>query len=180
MCGRGCHWNPAFCRPSSTCGRLPVQTLFTAPPIAYRPGLYRVSALHSGHVRIWPSQKDRHIMGADDKETRKTRVTPFRVPLAANGGYAPGLVTEPGRVLAADRWLARKFLAALGNPRLAIVFWNGEEVCTCADRPVARAVVRDRGALYRMLTNPVLHFGDLYSAKRIDIEGDLVQFLEAT
>ncbi|MEK7191040.1 MAG: cyclopropane-fatty-acyl-phospholipid synthase family protein, partial [Pseudomonadota bacterium] len=89
-------------------------------------------------------------------------------------------MSEPGRVLAADRWLARKFLAALGNPRLAIVFWSGEEVRTCADRPVARAVVRDRGALYRMLTNPVLHFGDLYSVKRIDIEGDLVQFLEAT
>ncbi|MEK7260839.1 MAG: cyclopropane-fatty-acyl-phospholipid synthase family protein [Pseudomonadota bacterium] len=89
-------------------------------------------------------------------------------------------MSEPGRVLAADRWLARKFLAALGNPRLAIVFWSGEEVRTCADRPVARAVVRDRGALYRMLTNPVLHFGDLYSVERIDIEGDLVQFLEAT
>ncbi len=119
-------------------------------------------------------------MGADDKETRKTRVTPLRVPLVADGGYSPSLVSEPGRVLAADRWLARKFLAALGNPRLAIVFWSGEEVRTCADRPVARAVVRDRGALYRMLTNPVLHFGDLYSVERIDIEGDLVQFLEAT
>ena len=119
-------------------------------------------------------------MGADDKETRKTRVTPLRVPLVADGGYSPGLVSEPGRVLAADRWLARKFLAALGNPRLAIVFWSGEEVRTCAGRPVARAVVRDRAALYRMLTNPVLHFGDLYSVKRIDIEGDLVQFLEAT
>ena len=114
------------------------------------------------------------------RKTRKPRVTPLRVPLVANGGYSPGLVSEPGRVLAADRWLARKFLAALGNPRLAIVFWSGEEVRTCADRPVARAVVRDRGALYRMLTNPVLHFGDLYSVKRIDIEGDLVQFLEAT
>jgi cyclopropane-fatty-acyl-phospholipid synthase len=36
----------------------------------------------------------------------------------------------------------------------------------------------DRGSLYKLITNPDLHFGDLYSAGRITIEGDLVAFLE--
>ena len=39
-------------------------------------------------------------------------------------------------------------------------------------------VIHDRGALWRLLTNPCLHFGDDYSTGRIEIEGGLVQFLE--
>jgi cyclopropane-fatty-acyl-phospholipid synthase len=110
---------------------------------------------------------------------RKDKVTPLRIPAVAGGGYdAPNLSAENGRVSTAERWLAKKLLAALGHPPIAIVFWNWEEVYTAAGAAVARAVVHDRAALYRLLANPALHFGDLYSTGRIEVEGNLVEFLE--
>jgi len=80
-------------------------------------------------------------------------------------------------VLALERWLARKLLELSGHPRVSIVLWNGEEVPGAA-APLARMHIRDRDALYRLIRHPYLHFGDLYSVGRIEIEGDLVQFLE--
>lgn len=109
---------------------------------------------------------------------KKDKVSPLRIPVVAGGGYAPSLSPENGRVSVAERWLAKKLLAALGHPPIAIVFWTGEEVHTAAGRPVARAVLRDRAALYKLLTNPALHFGDLYSTGHIEVEGNLVEFLE--
>jgi len=39
-------------------------------------------------------------------------------------------------------------------------------------------IIHKRGSLLRLLTNPLLHFGDDYSLGRIEIEGRLVNFLE--
>ena len=111
---------------------------------------------------------------------KNDKVTPLRIPVVANGEYSPDLASEPGRVSASDRWLARKLLTALGRPPLAIALWNDEEIRTCAGRPLARALLRDRGALYRLAVNPALHFGDLYSVGRIEVEGNLVEFIEAS
>lgn len=83
-------------------------------------------------------------------------------------------------VSAIDRRLAQKMLEAAGRPAIALVLWNGEEIYQGSIPPIARALVRDRSAFYRLLRNPSLHFGDLYSAGRIEIEGDLVDFLVAT
>ncbi len=111
-------------------------------------------------------------------EMKKDKVSPLRIPVVANGGYTPAMSAENGRASTAERWLAKKLLAALGHPPIAIVFWTGEEVHTAAGRPIARAVLRDRAALYKLLTNPALHFGDLYSTGYIEVEGNLVEFLE--
>jgi len=40
-------------------------------------------------------------------------------------------------------------------------------------------VIRNRGTLLRLIANPLLYFGDDYSAGNIEIEGELVPFLEA-
>jgi len=84
-----------------------------------------------------------------------------------------------GDAAAHERWLARKLLELAGTSTLRLVLWNGEEVAL-GDAPpaVLRLVLRDRGALYKLLTDPALHFGDLYSAGRLEVEGDLVHFLE--
>jgi len=111
-------------------------------------------------------------------EMKKDKVSPLRIPVVAEGGYAPNLSAENGRVSTAERWLAKKLLAALGHPSIAIVFWNGEEVYTATGKPIARTVLRDHAALYKLLTNPALHFGDLYSTGQIEVEGNLVEFLE--
>jgi len=39
-------------------------------------------------------------------------------------------------------------------------------------------VIRDRPTLLRLLANPLLYFGDDYSAGRIEIQGGLVPFKE--
>jgi len=76
-----------------------------------------------------------------------------------------------------DRRLAHGLLEAAGRPPMALVLWNGEEISVSTQPPTTRAHIRDRAAFYRVLRNPSLHFGDLYSTGRIEIEGDFVEFL---
>ncbi|MDA8430324.1 MAG: cyclopropane-fatty-acyl-phospholipid synthase [Geobacteraceae bacterium] len=70
------------------------------------------------------------------------------------------------------------FLHALGDPALQVCLWDGKEIPLAGSRPGLGMVIHDRAALWRLLTNPLLHFGDDYSAGRIEIEGELVSFLE--
>lgn len=83
-----------------------------------------------------------------------------------------------GMVYGMDVWVARKFLQAIGNPPLRLVLWNGQEVVSGKATPSVAMVIRNRAALWRLLTNPRLHFGDDYSAGLIEVEGGLVSFLE--
>ena len=77
-----------------------------------------------------------------------------------------------------DVWVTRKFIQAVGNPSLQVVLWNGEKVVSSSPAPPVTMIVRNRSALWRLLTNPLLHFGDDYSAGLIEVEGGLVPFLE--
>lgn len=82
------------------------------------------------------------------------------------------------RVLAVDRWLVDKFLQAIGEPALRIILWDGHEIAPPNTRPAVGMVIHDRTTLWRLLTNPLLYFGDDYSVGRIEIEGGLVAFME--
>jgi len=79
---------------------------------------------------------------------------------------------------APERWIARKLLDALGRPPVALVLWNGEEIAGPGRGTALRLRIRDRGALYGLLRGPATGFGDLYSAGRVEVDGDLVRFLE--
>ena len=83
-----------------------------------------------------------------------------------------------GRVNGIDAWLVRKFLQAIGEPPLRVVLWDGKEIARPASTAAVGMVIRDRASLWRLFTNPLLHFGDDYSAGRIEIEGGLVAFME--
>ncbi len=96
------------------------------------------------------------------------------VPLTCRSGKA----NTGGRVYGIDTWLTRKFLQTIGAPPLRVTLWDGTELATPGSPPVVGMVIRDRGALWRLLTNPLLHFGDDYSAGRVEIEGGLVRFME--
>jgi len=89
-----------------------------------------------------------------------------------------GKVGSAGRVSAADRWLVRTFLCAIGEPALRVVLWDGRDIAADGSAPAVGMLIHDRATLWRLLTNPLLHFGDDYSAGRIEIEGGLVVFLE--
>lgn len=81
-------------------------------------------------------------------------------------------------VSAAEELLLTNMLRAIGNPPIQIVLWNGHEI----RRSVAVAasmLILDRGALYKLISDPELHFGELYSSGRIEVQGSLLDFLEA-
>jgi len=96
-------------------------------------------------------------------------------------GVCPGAMfgdaKGSGRVLEIDRWLLRAFLRGVGSPAIGAVLWDGREAAGGRAAPF-RMVIRNRGALLRLIANPLLCFGDDYSAGNIEIEGGLVPFLE--
>jgi cyclopropane-fatty-acyl-phospholipid synthase len=63
---------------------------------------------------------------------------------------------------------------------LRVVLWNGEEFTTGPGQPGACVRFRDRGAFAQLFWNPQLGFGDGYGDGRIEVDGDLVAFLENT
>ncbi len=102
-----------------------------------------------------------------------------------NGGFsylATAQEQRPslGKMLsAAEKFLLEKIMQAFGNPPVHVVLWNGLEIPNHNGDAVARIFIRDRDALFRLFLNHELNFGELYSAKRIEVQGDLLAFLEA-
>jgi cyclopropane-fatty-acyl-phospholipid synthase len=70
-------------------------------------------------------------------------------------------------------------LVLLGNPGFQFVLWNGEKVPDSGSTTGRSVHIHDRPTLWRLVINPELHFGDAFTRGRLDIEGDLVGFLES-
>ncbi len=102
---------------------------------------------------------------------------PVTAPAGADSraGYAERPLEQGGSL---DRWLATRALRAAGNPAVHFILPDGQEVGTAQGPPVARLRFRDRRSLLRLVLDPELHFGDDYSSGLIDVQGDLLQFLE--
>lgn len=110
---------------------------------------------------------------------KKIKAVPLSIPTGADSSAVD--IDRPAgssRVTGVDRWLARRMLQIMGEPTIDVVLWNGEQVAGSQVAPVARVRIRDRKALYKLLTHLDLHFGDLYAVGRIEVEGSLVTFLE--
>jgi cyclopropane-fatty-acyl-phospholipid synthase len=82
-----------------------------------------------------------------------------------------------GRVLELDRWLLRTLLQGIGSPDIGAALWDGENILPGATTQF-RMTIRNRTTLLRLMLNPLLYFGDDYSAGSIEIQGGLVPFLE--
>jgi cyclopropane-fatty-acyl-phospholipid synthase len=89
--------------------------------------------------------------------------------------HAGGTSAPPASGL--ERWLLRTLMAALPRAGYSVVLWDGS---SAGEDTGLRVLIRDRAALWQVVRDPALHFGDLYSAGRIAVEGDLVTFLERT
>lgn len=83
-----------------------------------------------------------------------------------------------GGTLPVERGLLRWLLRMLGAPPIRFVLWDACEIGVSGAKPVGRVCIRERGALWRLLRNPNLHFGDDYSTGRIEVEGNLVEVLD--
>lgn len=110
----------------------------------------------------------------------RSRLEPLGVPTS---GYAtdsaPERAAAPGAPSAADRWIVRQLAGRLGDAPIDVVLWD--EPAERAQPAEGRVTVRigDRRALLQLLVNPELHFGDLYAAGRIEVNGDLLTLLDA-
>ncbi|MGA7749421.1 MAG: class I SAM-dependent methyltransferase, partial [Gallionella sp.] len=80
---------------------------------------------------------------------------------------------------ATEKLLVSRAMRAFGNPPVEVELWNGQVISNHTGSAAARVLIRDRGALLQLVVDPELYFGELYSAQRIEVQGDLLEFLEA-
>ncbi len=95
--------------------------------------------------------------------------TTFNVPKGATSSRQAG---------AMSRWLASKLLEATGQPAIRIRLWDGTEVGN-PKSAIATLHIHNRATLFRLITRPDLNFGEAYMSGDAEVEGDLVNFLEA-
>ncbi|HXY36198.1 MAG TPA: cyclopropane-fatty-acyl-phospholipid synthase family protein [Planctomycetaceae bacterium] len=103
-----------------------------------------------------------------------------RTSIAESAGPQITSVTTPpregrGSGAAIEKWLLRRLLAAVGNPPLAMVLWNGEEVApeSAFGEDVVRVHVHSRATLWRILLDPFFQFPESYANGKLEIDGDL-------
>ncbi|MBU2953309.1 SAM-dependent methyltransferase [Marinobacter sp. F3R08] len=78
-----------------------------------------------------------------------------------------------------ERWLIAKLMRMAGSPPIRFLLWNGDVVEPENQHPEFTLQLMDPKALYTLVANPNLAFGDLYSAGRLRVEGDLSELMEA-
>lgn len=103
----------------------------------------------------------------------RSRLEPLGVPESDYGfDDAETARREPS---ALDRWLAKQITKRLGESPVRVALWDEPDV-TPRDG-IVRMRILDRKALWQIIVNPDLHFGDLYSSGRLEVRGDLLTLL---
>jgi cyclopropane-fatty-acyl-phospholipid synthase len=75
--------------------------------------------------------------------------------------------------------LLRRLLSSIGDPPIEFhLAWSGERIAPAAVSATERVRIADRATLLGLLRDAQVRFGDAYSTGRIEIEGDLVRFME--
>ncbi|HEY3516057.1 MAG TPA: cyclopropane-fatty-acyl-phospholipid synthase family protein [Gammaproteobacteria bacterium] len=75
-----------------------------------------------------------------------------------------------------DRWLLKQITTRLDpDSAVRISLWDEPDVAP--REGITRMRILDRKALWQLIVRPDLHFGDLYSAGRIQVRGDLLTLL---
>jgi cyclopropane-fatty-acyl-phospholipid synthase len=85
----------------------------------------------------------------------------------------------PQRVTAIDRRIADAFQRWLRPADLRLELWDGSSTWSSTGTPIGDVVVRDRWALFKLLIDPDLQFGELYTEGRVVIRGGLGRVMEA-
>lgn len=101
----------------------------------------------------------------------RTRLEPLGVP--DSNFDLPEAKAPPS---ALDRWLVSQITTKLGpSSPVRIALWDEPDVPLREGQ--AHLKILDRKALWQLIVNPDLHFGDLYSAGRLQVRGDLLTLL---
>lgn len=73
--------------------------------------------------------------------------------------------------------MLRRLLSAIGDPPVEFQLWNGERIAPPGVAVRNHIRIADRATVLGVLGDPQLRFGDSYSAGKIDIDGDLIEFM---
>src|SRR4029077_10967139 len=86
--------------------------------------------------------------------------------------------SEPLTSTPIDRWAIARIQRTVASAPIRFVLWDGYELPTQTDPPVATVTIKNRRALFSWLWDPALNFGEAYMFGAVDIRGDLVRLLE--
>src|SRR4029453_4324756 len=115
--------------------------------------------------------------------TQEGPLTTYRVASDAPTAGARADISSQPRTVTTPHSLEGRLLQALlnafGNPPVQFALWNGERISATDSEPVATLHISDKSALWRLCTDPDIEFGELYSAKQLQVEGDLGLLIEA-
>ncbi len=76
-----------------------------------------------------------------------------------------------------NRSIMRWFMKQVGNPRISVRLWNGDEFNVTEERPVGCMEIRDRRVLLDMLRSSSVGFGESYAKGLLEIHGDFLAFI---
>ena len=109
-------------------------------------------------------------IGRQDKKINK-------IGIKYHQAHETSVPPAKGHVSALDHWLIKQVLDNIGRPELKIIAWNGKAVYGNDKKNVPVVTLCDRASLLRLIVDPEMNFGDLYSNGRIRFEGDMAGFL---
>ena len=112
-------------------------------------------------------------MNASNESVMNSNTAPGRDP----AGRSPVREVTGGHSF--EGRMLERLLERLGAPEIEFQLWTGERIAPAGCEPVCRVRIPSRGALLAILADHQVRFPDAYSEGRIEIEGDLVQLLEA-
>jgi cyclopropane-fatty-acyl-phospholipid synthase len=78
-----------------------------------------------------------------------------------------------------ERWLIARLMRMTGSPPVRFRLWNGDIIEPEGQQAQFTLHLTNPKALYALVTNPNLAFGDLYSSGRLQVEGNLPDLMEA-
>ena len=84
---------------------------------------------------------------------------------------------QPVSVNEFDRTAAYWVMTFVGNPRISVRLWDGNEFYFADGTPVGVMEFHDRSALMNLAVSASVGFGDGYSKGGIEIHGDILEFL---
>jgi cyclopropane-fatty-acyl-phospholipid synthase len=112
--------------------------------------------------------------------TQEGATSTYRVanPSAVAARPGPAPAPDGSRSRSMEGRMLRALLHAFGDPPIQFALWNGDHVMGGVGEPVATMHIPDRRTLVRLCMDPDMEFGELYSAGKIQVDGDLGRMIE--
>lgn len=98
-----------------------------------------------------------------------------RMPLAMDAVAQQGDPSSAATKV--DRYLIQKIFEFSGKPRIEIQLWDGTSFCSPEIKPIGTMRINSRKALYKLIKNTEIGFGDEFTDGQIEVQGDLIAFL---